>query len=147
VQILGCASIRVQKANRRSGLFGILALAMLAISIPESGFPQVPIEGNTSQSVPVVSPLGEAEELIQQGLFEQARKIIGDQLKRNASRVDAYTCWESPIPPKTTTPALSTPSSKRSNWLPALSKPTTTWAIYMSLNRSSTSQKKNLRKS
>ena len=87
--MLGCASIQAQKANRRLGLPGVLALILLAISTPDLAS-QLPHRGNTRQTAKAISPLQQAEELIQQGSFEQARAIIGEQLARNPADVDAY---------------------------------------------------------
>jgi len=86
-----CVSLQVQKANRSPALVGVLSLAMLAIPSLRVAAQQSPLKShNASQSAKVISPLHEAEELIQQGLFEQARKIVDDQLKLNPSSVEAY---------------------------------------------------------
>jgi tetratricopeptide (TPR) repeat protein len=84
------APIQVQKANRSPGLLGILALAMLALPSPGRAFQQAPpIHHKASQPDAANAPLQQAEELIQQSLFDQARKIIDRQVEQNPS-VDAY---------------------------------------------------------
>jgi tetratricopeptide (TPR) repeat protein len=84
------APIQVQKANRGSRLLGILALAMLAIPTPGRAIQQAPpIHHKPSQPDAANAPLEQAEELIEQSLFDQARKIIDAQLAQNPS-VDAY---------------------------------------------------------
>jgi len=75
-------------------VLGVLALAVLAIPNLGHASPQLP-QKSSSQSAAAASPsqkadLQKAEELIQQGLFEQAREIVGGQLKQNPSSVDAY---------------------------------------------------------
>jgi len=89
--MLGRASIQFQQSNRRLGFLLILALVMLAIPSPGYGSQQVHIKSeNPGQSAAVVSPLQQAEQLIQQGLFDQARAIIDEQIRNNPSNVDAY---------------------------------------------------------
>jgi tetratricopeptide (TPR) repeat protein len=84
------APIQVQKANRSPGLLGILALAMLALPSPGRAFQQAPpTRHKPSQPDAANAPLQQAEELIQQSLFDQARKIIDRQVEQNPS-VDAY---------------------------------------------------------
>jgi tetratricopeptide (TPR) repeat protein len=84
------APIRVQETNRSPGLLGILALAMLMIPGLELPARQVPPnQRRPSQPDAAQAPLQQAEELIQQGLFDQAREIIDAQLARNPT-VDAY---------------------------------------------------------
>ena len=78
-----------QKTNRRLGLLGILALVLLAVPVSDYAS-QLPHQGNTDQPGKAISPLQQAEELIQQGLFEPARTIIEEQLARNPADVDAY---------------------------------------------------------
>ena len=65
-------------------------LATLAIPLVSHGAQQVQPKGSsTSQPATAPSPLQRAEELIQQGLFEQAKEIIDEQLKLNPSSVEA----------------------------------------------------------
>jgi tetratricopeptide (TPR) repeat protein len=89
--MFGCASMPVQKARRSAALLGIFALAALAI--PSLGQAQQHSSRNgqnTRPSAAVPAPLQEAEGLIQQGLFEQARRIIDEQLKLDPSSVEVY---------------------------------------------------------
>jgi tetratricopeptide (TPR) repeat protein len=88
--MFGCASNQAQKANRGAGLLGILALA--AFALPSLGQTQQHsfLNGQHRRSAIVASPLQKAEGLIQQGLFEQAKKIIEDELQLNPSSVEAY---------------------------------------------------------
>ena len=91
VRIFGCASSQFQKTNRRAGMLGIFTLATLAIPFLSHGAQQVPPKGNsTSESATVASPLQRAEGLIQQGLLEQAKEIIDEQIRLTPSSVDAY---------------------------------------------------------
>ena len=88
--MFGCASNQAQKTNRGAGLLGILALA--AFALPSLGQTQQhsSLNGQHRRSAIVASPLQKAEGLIQQGLFEQARKIIEEQLQLDPSSVEAY---------------------------------------------------------
>ena len=64
---------------------------MLLLSSLEYASPQTPVRRtNNTQPAKVISPLQQAEELIQQDSLEQAREIINEQLKLNSSSVDAY---------------------------------------------------------
>jgi tetratricopeptide (TPR) repeat protein len=87
--MLGCASIRDQRPHRRPQVSGFLALVILAISIASSASPRLP-QGTTTGPSAAASSLQRAEELIQQGLFEQAKTIINEQLVRNPANVEAY---------------------------------------------------------
>ena len=90
MQTSGYASIQTQKAGRRPGLRGMLVLIVLAIPIPNSASPPILPQGKgTTQSSPV-SSLQQAEQLIQQGLFEEARTIIREQLTRDPANLEAY---------------------------------------------------------
>ena len=76
------APIRVQKANRSPGVLGILALAILAIpSLGRATQQAPPIHHEPSQPEAANAALHQAEDLIQQGLFDQARKVIDEQLE------------------------------------------------------------------
>jgi tetratricopeptide (TPR) repeat protein len=88
--MLGCASIQAQKAGRKPGLRGIVVLVILAFHISSSASPRLlPQDKSASQST-AVSSLQQAEQLIGQGQFEQARAIIDEQLTRNPANVEAY---------------------------------------------------------
>ena len=85
--MLGCASTRGQQGNSRPQVSGFLALMILAISLASFASPLLAQGTTSSQSA---AALQRAEELIQQGLFEQARAIIGEQLTENRANVEAY---------------------------------------------------------
>ncbi len=92
--MLGCASVQIHKSSRGPRVLGVLTLTVLAIPGLGQASPQLRHKGG-SQSAASASPsqkadLQRAEELIQQGLFEQAREIIGEQLRQDPSSVDAY---------------------------------------------------------
>jgi tetratricopeptide (TPR) repeat protein len=89
--MFGCASLQAQKAYRHPGLLCVLLLAALAIPSLGQAPQHPPLNGHkASPSATVASPLQKAEGLIQQGLFEQARKIIEEQLQLNPPSVEAY---------------------------------------------------------
>jgi tetratricopeptide (TPR) repeat protein len=86
-----CASSQVQKANRNRGFLGILVVAVLAVSGLAFAAQQPSRNGHSAgQSAEVASPFQQAEQLIQQGLFEQATEIVAEELKQNPSSVEAY---------------------------------------------------------
>ena len=86
----GCSSIQIQKTNRSLPLLGVLALALLALR----GYGQAAQQ--PSHNIHVTPPaksapaFQEAEELIQKGLFEQAREKIEEQLKLSPASVEGY---------------------------------------------------------
>jgi tetratricopeptide (TPR) repeat protein len=85
------ALIQVQTTTRRSAFLCILALAVLpSVSVGQAA-PHPPT-GSQKQIQPTgaVSPLQQAEELIQQGSFEQAKEIIDAEVARNSTSVEAY---------------------------------------------------------
>jgi len=88
--MFGYASNQTQKANRGTRLLGILALAAFALPSLGQNQQHSSLNGHHRPSAIVASPLQHAEELIQQGLFEQARKIIEEQLQLDPSSVEAY---------------------------------------------------------
>ena len=85
-----CASSQEHKTNRIFGLPGIVAVVVLAIPIAGHAAQQPQIYGSGTHQPTASSPFQEAEELIQQGLFEQARKLIENQLNLNPSSVEGY---------------------------------------------------------
>jgi superkiller protein 3 len=86
--IFNRASIPAKRLRYCAGL-GLLAFA-LAIPSLGNAAPQLPQKNHAGQSAEVSTPLQEAEKLIQQGQFEQARQIVDDQIELNPSSVDAY---------------------------------------------------------
>ena len=88
--MFGCASIQALKANRSAGLLDVLALVALVIPSLGQAPRHSPLNGQNRPSATVASPLQKAEGLIQQGLFEEAKKIIEDELQLNPSSVEAY---------------------------------------------------------
>ncbi len=87
----GGASIQARKANRGAGFLALLVLAAPAISSFGQTQPHSSLNGDTTRPpATVASPLQQAEELIQQGRFDEAKKLIEEQLHLNPSSVEAY---------------------------------------------------------
>ncbi len=82
------ASVPGQGLRRRAGL----GLLTLALAIPSMGkaTPQIPQKSRAGQSASASTPLQNAEKLIQQSQFEQARHIVDEQIEMNPTSVDAY---------------------------------------------------------
>ncbi len=89
--MFGCASIQIQKTSRGWNPLGILALALLVTPGTVHAAQQAPSQNRLTHPVArTASPFQEIEDLIAQGLFEQAKEKIDEQLKLNPSSVDAY---------------------------------------------------------
>jgi Flp pilus assembly protein TadD len=86
-----CASIQ---AHKDSGYLGqLVTLALLVLTIPftaEANPQKTSAAGTAKPAVTLSAPLREARELIQKGLFDQAAKILEDQVKQDPTSVDAY---------------------------------------------------------
>ncbi len=78
-------------AGRRSKLRGILAL-IVAPLFSQAAATQQPVQSktNTPQISKLQPQLQEAEDLLRQGLIEQAREKIQEALERNPSSVEGY---------------------------------------------------------
>src|SRR5260370_1621992 len=90
VQSCDSASVQVKKINRSARFLCSLGLVMVAILAPAFASPQLPPAGNNTQSGAATSSLQDAQALIQQGRFEEARKILNEQLAIDPSSVEAY---------------------------------------------------------
>lgn len=86
----GGASSLIQKIDHNAGLLALFILAVLASAVAHAA-PQASLPGsNSHQSATEITPLQKAEELIQQGRFEEAKKNIEEQLYLNPASVEAY---------------------------------------------------------
>src|SRR4029077_8119218 len=91
VQISGCASIQAREANRGAGLLALLFLAAPAIFTFGQTQPNSRVNGQMhGPQRTTTSPLQHAEELIQQGHLDEAKKVIEEQIYENPSSVEAY---------------------------------------------------------
>src|SRR5258706_201229 len=78
-------------ARRGPGFSGILALSLIFLFPGVSEAQQsAPSGKNATQSVKVRSHFPEVEELLRQGLIEEAKEKIQEELQRNPSSVEAY---------------------------------------------------------
>ena len=84
MQRCDCASVQVQKGNRGPQLLFALALTVLMFVPPGYALPRLNLQSAQ------VAPLQDAGALIQQGQFEQARKILEEQVALDPSNVEAY---------------------------------------------------------
>lgn len=82
--MFGRTSILIPKTKRRLATTGRIGFALIAILIAICAAQQGPPENQQPAT------LREAESLIQKGSFEEARKLLEDQLKRNPSSIDTY---------------------------------------------------------
>ena len=85
MQRCDCASVQLRKGNHAPQSLFALALAVLMFVSPGYAFPLLNL-----QAAQVASPLQNAGALIQQGQFEQARKILEEQVALDPSNVDVY---------------------------------------------------------
>ena len=85
MQRCDCASVQVQKGNRGPQLLFALALTVLMFVSPGYAFRLLNL-----QAAQVASPLQNAGALIQQGQFEQARKILEEQVVLDPTNLEAY---------------------------------------------------------
>ena len=88
--MLGPASLQIRNASSSLGLPGMLLLVVLALPIFGSAQQPPATRHSTPPPARIASPLQEAETLIQQGLFEQAKEEIQEQIKLNPANLDAY---------------------------------------------------------
>jgi tetratricopeptide (TPR) repeat protein len=85
----GCALGLARKAHCSAEVLALLAA--LAISSFGQTQPHSPLNGHTPGTpATVVSPLQQAEELIQHGHLDEAQRIVEDQLRSHPSSVEAY---------------------------------------------------------
>jgi len=82
-----CASIPAL-GLRYVAVFCLLS-ALAVPSLGKAGL-QLPQESHASKPAAVSAPFRNAEKLIQQGQFEEARRIVEEQIELNPSSVDAY---------------------------------------------------------
>ena len=85
MQRCDCASVQLRKGNHAPESLFALALAVLMFVSPGYAFPLLNL-----QAAQVASPLQNAGALIQQGQFEQARKILEEQVALDPSNADVY---------------------------------------------------------
>ncbi len=86
----GCASIQLHKTKCGFSMPGVLALLLIALSGVGQTAQQPHYDSHVAHPDKRPSPFQEAEELIQNGLLDQAREKIDEQLKLNPSSVEAY---------------------------------------------------------
>ena len=83
--------IPVRKRHSRWGVPGIVGLALLATPLSGQAAQQIPSKRHSANQSEAVTPvLQQAQELIQKGEFQQARKLVQGQLDLNPSSVEAY---------------------------------------------------------
>ena len=88
--MLRCASIQSSKNNQRLSL---VLLAAFALTLHSAANPAQQRNGKHVQAASPVSlpaPLQEAQDLIQNGSFDQAIQVLEDHTKQDSSSVDAF---------------------------------------------------------
>ncbi|MGA3087558.1 MAG: tetratricopeptide repeat protein [Terriglobales bacterium] len=88
--MFGRASRIVRSGGRNLVSSGWLLIAVLAVAHPVSAQPPVLKRPSTRASAKISPRFLEAEELVQQGLFEQAKQKIQEQLAFDPASVEAY---------------------------------------------------------
>ena len=82
--MFGRTSIQIPKVSGSLAKIGIIGLLLFVVSTSVFATQKTQTENEPP------APLRQAEGLIQTGHFEEARKILEEQIKTNPSRVDAY---------------------------------------------------------
>lgn len=85
--MLGIASIA---KSGRTSTRRLSTVLLLALAISPAAKSQEPVSKNSHPALPRVSPLLQAQQLIQSGDLDQAKNVIEEQLQRDPSDVEAY---------------------------------------------------------